>query len=148
MEKIVILVLLLVLPLVCFAQDAITTADPKMIEKVESTGIPENLEECFVELEKVLNKDELEEFKNANEDEIVKYHHSIGRWMRDNWGAWPGSHLTKYFIEMGIFHPDDITNIILTSFHRHLNKKDINLRQQIEYYQQYWEKGKKELSKE
>lgn len=123
---VVISTLFLALPLVCFA----------------STDIPENLEDCFVELERVLNKDLLEEFKNAKEDEILNYHHSIGGWMRDNWGEWPGSGLTKYFAEMGIFHPDDITNIILTSFHRYLNKKDISLQQQIEYYQQYWGNAK------
>lgn len=63
--------------------------------------------------------------------------------MRNNWGLWSGSRLAKYFNEMGIFHPDDMSGIILTSFHRHLNGKDLQLDQQIKYYQEYWEREKK-----
>lgn len=142
MRRFIISVLLSAFPMACVAQDAITTAAPEMARKAESPGAPKNLEECFVELERILSGDELEEFKNANEDEIVKYNQSIGKLMQDKWGAWPGSHLRRYFIEMGIFHPDDMTNIILTSFHRRLNNKDINLEQQIGYYRQYWQMDK------
>jgi hypothetical protein len=102
---------------------------------------PNNLEECFTELISIIDKEELDIFKIAAEDEIVgKSHFGLGLWMRNNWGLWAGSHLAQYFNNMGIFHPDDMSGIILTSFHRHLNGQDIRLDEQIKFYQEYWEK--------
>ena len=46
--------------------------------------------------------------------------------------------LVKYFNELGIYHPDDISSIILTSFHRKLNNKSIDLAKQVESYKKYW----------
>ena len=69
-------------------------------------------------------------------------------WMRNNWRLWGGSRLSKYFNELEINHPDDMSGIILVSYHRHINNKDIKLQEQIKYYQDYWEKTKKaELSR-
>ena len=33
-----------------------------------------------------------------------------------------------------------MSSIILTSFHRKINSKDINLESQIDFYRKYWEK--------
>jgi hypothetical protein len=129
MIKIAIVVFLFILPLFCFAQEVY---------------IPKNLEECFSELKKVMTKKQLEEFKNKGESAIVEYHHGLGMWLRNNWGLWSGSRLKKYFNNLGIFHPDDMSSIILTSFHRYLNNKDIKLGEQIKYYKDYWNKLKKE----
>ncbi len=60
--------------------------------------------------------------------------------IRNGWRLWEGSdELTKHFAELGINHPDDISSIILKSFHRTLNNKDINLEDQITFYKNYWE---------
>ena len=41
-----------------------------------------------------------------------------------------------------------MSSIILTSFHRKLNEKPIDLKTQIEYYKSYWKKISKENEKE
>jgi hypothetical protein len=38
----------------------------------------------------------------------------------------------------GIFHPDDMSGIILDSFWRHLHSQPIKLEEQTAYYQEYW----------
>jgi hypothetical protein len=62
-------------------------------------------------------------------------------WMRNNWGLWGGSRLAKHFNEMGIFHADDISAIIIMSFHCRLNGRDIGLEEQLEFYKSWWARG-------
>lgn len=107
-------------------------------ETKDEVYIPKNLEEAFVELKKSLPANELKEFKETPEDEIIKYHFSLGMGLRNRWGLWGGSRLAKYFNGIGIFHPDDMSGIIIESFWRNLNKRLIQLEKQVEYYQEYW----------
>ncbi|MES2460743.1 MAG: DUF6794 domain-containing protein, partial [Armatimonadota bacterium] len=48
----------------------------------------------------------------------------------------------------GIHHPDDMSGILLTSFWRSLNGKPLLLEAQIQEYQAYWEKVKKDRPEE
>jgi hypothetical protein len=62
----------------------------------------------------------------------------MGRFLRNEWGLWSGSEIQKWFKERGIHHADDMSAIILTSFHRKLHNVDINLDKQIKHYIRYW----------
>ena len=64
----------------------------------------------------------------------------FGLWMRNNWGLWGGSRLSNYFNKLGVFHPDDMSGIILTSYYRYSLGKEIKLEEQISHYKSYWEK--------
>jgi ribosomal protein S18 acetylase RimI-like enzyme len=65
-------------------------------------NIPKNLEECFIELTNIVDKEELDIVKLTAEDEIVgKSHFGLGLWVRNNWKLWAGSQLAKYFNNMG-----------------------------------------------
>jgi hypothetical protein len=103
-------------------------------------------------------KDKTEYKNKAENDAVAELHFGTGMSIRNNWGLWKGKNkLSKFFKSKGVFHPDDISSIILTSFHRQLNGKPIDLDAQIEFYKSYWkkaqkeyeqtEKGQKELSK-
>lgn len=79
----------------------------------------------------------LEEFKS---NDPVKYHHSTGRKIRNEWGLWgQNSELYMWFCSVDISHPDDMSGIILTTLHRILNKKPVKLAEQVKEYQKYWE---------
>jgi len=54
--------------------------------------------------------------------------------LRNEWKLNKNSHLAIYFHDLGIIHPDDMTSIILTSFHRYLNGKYIELAKQVAVY--------------
>ena len=71
-------------------------------------------------------------------------HFGLGLWMRNNWGLWKGSRLHYFFKTKGILHPDDMSGIILTSYHRNLNDVNIKLKKQIRCYQKYWKKQKED----
>ena len=62
----------------------------------------------------------------------------MGQWLRNNWGLWSGSRLKEWFEDRGIFHTDDMSAIILTSFWREVNGEPIKLDEQIKSYQDYW----------
>lgn len=82
------------------------------------------------------------DFKYLSEEKaITELHHSIGRQLRNKWSLWTDkSPLSKQFIELGINHADDMSSIILMSLHRILNRKPVKLKEQIEYYKEYWKR--------
>ena len=76
-------------------------------------------------------------------------------WIRNNWGLWAGEgELYSWFKNNGINHPDDMSGIIIRSFHRFKHNIDINLEDQfndsIEFYltdnQKFLRKRKKKLN--
>ena len=104
--------------------------------------IPKDLNDCFKELTKAfIDKDYLT-FKNKTEKDIVLYHHTLGRCIRNKWDLWGESRLSKWFNDKGIHHADDMSGIILTSFWREANSQPIKLEEQIKEYQDFWEKAK------
>jgi hypothetical protein len=107
--------------------------------------IPINLEDCFTQINSLWSDSIKTVVKQRTEDEFTgKMHFGFGMWMRNNWQLWGGSRLSKYFNSLEIYHPDDMSGIILVSYHRYLNNKDIQLDEQIKYYKDYWANSKKE----
>jgi hypothetical protein len=113
------------------------------VEGDKEVYIPKDLDDCFVELKKILSKETVEKMKSEPEKDMIQYHLGFGMWMRNNWGLWQGSRLSEWFNEKGIYHADDMSGIIFHSFWRHLNDKPLELDQQIKHYEEYWEKMKK-----
>ena len=109
----------------------------------EEIYIPQDLDDCFVQLKKLLKSEDIEKMRGGTEEDMNQYHFGLGMWMRNTWGLWGGSRLAKWFNAQGIKHPDDMSGIILDSFWRYLNKKPIKLDKQIKYYQDYWKKQEK-----
>ena len=109
------------------------------LDTIDGVYIPRDLEDCFVQIDKMLNDSLKIEFKKISEEEFTgKTHFGLGIWMRNNWSLWGGSRLSQYFNEKEIYHPDDMSGIILTSYHRKLTDKNIDLEGQISYYKTYW----------
>ena len=108
-------------------------------DTIDRVYIPADLDDCFTQIDGFWNDSTKTEVKSWSEDEfIANTHFGLGMWMRNNWQLWGGSRLSKYFNELGIFHPDDMSSIILTGYHRYLNGEEIKLQQQIDYHKAYW----------
>jgi predicted Zn-ribbon and HTH transcriptional regulator len=74
---------------------------------------------------------------------VTELHFGTGMGIRNGWELWKGKNrISRFFKSKGITHPDDMSSIILTSFHRDLNNKPIDLEGQISVYQEYWNKLK------
>lgn len=105
--------------------------------------IPKNLNECFTVLDEIFLEspdEEKEWFKNALEEEAVgSFHTGLGRWMRNTWGLWSrDTDLYHLMRSMELWHADDMYNIIMTSYYRKMNGKELNLKEQIETHIKYW----------
>ncbi len=112
-------------------------------DSLRGVYIPANLEDCFIQIDSFWDDSTKLEVKQWTEVEFSgKAHMGFGMWMRNNWQLWGGSRLSKYFNNLGIYHPDDMSRIILQSYHRYLLGKDIKLEEQIKFYQDYWQKKK------
>jgi hypothetical protein len=102
---------------------------------------PTTLVECFKAIDelKITAKERREFVNGAEEDVVSNSHHVMGAWLRNEWQLWDNtSPLHKFFNTMGIKHPDDMSTIILTSYHRLKNDKPVELRKQLEKYWQHW----------
>ncbi|GAA4825272.1 DUF6794 domain-containing protein [Algivirga pacifica] len=140
--------LLIIIP-ICIFSILVNGQENKFeLDSINGVYIPNDLEDCFVQINAFWSDSTKQQVTEWTEDEFVgKAHMGFGTWMRNNWRLWGGSRLSKYFNDMGIYHPDDMSGIILISYHRYLNDTDIQFKKQVKYYQVYWKKAKREQKK-
>lgn len=113
------------------------------------------LEKAFKDLEKKLAKRHIKRFKNTEENQATaEAHMGIGLYIRNFWIRNESKkELVQFFDSLEIYHPDDMSSIILTSFHRKLNNKPIRLEEQVNNIQAYWDsihlckKNREEIAK-
>ncbi|WP_276135203.1 DUF6794 domain-containing protein [Polluticoccus soli] len=117
--------LILLLCLFCYAP--YTSAQNKL------RGQPATLNETFVYLDKIFADDtSLYGFMTMPEYYLpLHYHMSLGQYMRTTWGLASNSRLKRWFITMGVDNPDDMSSIVLVSYHRYLNHQPIDLEGQV-----------------
>jgi len=100
--------------------------------------IPSTLDEAIIQLKTTLSENDLNHIKNGSEDNLALLHHGFGTGLRNSWGLWSGSSLSRWFNQKGIDHPDDMSGIIILSLYRDLRGVPRKLDDQFEYYQAYW----------
>lgn len=113
-------------------------------DTISGVYIPVDLDDCHKQLDKILlprQKREIDETKSAFG--MNYYHHGWGTWIRNNWGLWRDSRLSKYFKEKGIDHPDDMSGIILNSYYCYRHNIEFNLEKEVDFYKKYWKEMEK-----
>jgi hypothetical protein len=121
------------------AQEAKKTSPPKDGEYLKGIYIPKDLDDCLRQFDKNWSQEMKDTFKKTSEDLITRKYTVLQEWMMDNWGLWGESRLRKYFHTFGMYHPEDMASMILISYHRHINGKEIRLADQIQFYRDYWQ---------
>ncbi len=112
-----------------------TISDTRIDEK-----IPTNIEEAFSTLDNFLTENELNQFKEIDEDKsYIWKNYLFTTYIKNNWNLSDSSSgIGQYFFKLGVKDTSDMTGIITRSFHRKINNKEIRLDEQIHYYKQYW----------
>ena len=102
---------------------------------------PKTIEEDYQYIDN-MNTDYEKWLKRDLEGATAEAHHSIGQWIRNNFGLWEKhSNLKDWFIENYMLdHPDDISSLILIYFHKKKNGVDTDLTKYVNKYHKYWEK--------
>lgn len=95
--------------------------------RIYGVHIPKNLEEAFRELDELSEEKDRRKFQMADEKIVAKkLHFGLGRWMSHNWQFEFGSRFTVYLNKLGLYHPDDMIQFMLISYHRYLNKRPLD----------------------
>ena len=118
-------------------------ADPFAVaedEVVADDPIPKTLDEALDLMMEGLSDEDRKFIEDAGEEYASFAHFGSGMGMRNSWGLWGDSPLTRYFARLGIFHADDMSAIINDAFSRRVRGKDIQLDKLVKYYHDYWEK--------
>lgn len=116
----------------------------------DKEAIPNDLTEALDHLDCFMNKEYKQKFKEIPENELIgTVHFGLGKSLRNNWELWDAqNNLCNYFKSKDIRHPDNISSIILISFHRRLHKKDIELDAQIKVYKDLQKEALKKHQKQ
>jgi len=97
-------------------------------DSINGIYIPIDMEDCLKQLDSFWNDSIKSEIKKMSlKDFTGQAHHGIGMWIRNNWGLWVSSRLTKYFNSFGFTQPDDMSGAILELYYRKLDGEDIHL---------------------
>ena len=87
---------------------------------MSKAGAPKNLVEAIARLKSELNVDELARVRSADEH-MTEFHFSLGMQLRNTWGLWSNDALPTWFVERGVPHPEDMSEVILRSLWRELH---------------------------
>ena len=103
---------------------------------------PENLNEVFQFLDNDWSIVRKTHFKNLSESNATASEHfGMGLWIRNTWIRGDRNPpLVKYFHSIGLYRPDDISSVIMLSYHRKLNQRPLGVENQIKEHQAYWKK--------
>ena len=95
--------------------------------------IPKDLADAFVQLNKLTEPAARQAFAALPEQAAYReLFHSFGRWITVNWGFYGGSRLSYYLRQMGLTHPEDMAEMVITTYHRRLNKRPLDPKPLVE----------------
>ena len=80
------------------------------------------------------------QFVLCPEDKLAKYHHTVGRGLRNDIPLWGESDVAEEFKSIGIWHADDMSDVLLTAVHRICNHKKVDITGLRKKYHAHWEK--------
>jgi hypothetical protein len=118
-------------------------------DKLYGVYIPKNLADAMVQLDKNISAESQAVIKAIPEDSVVdRLHNRLGRWMINNWGFYEGSRLSHYLRSAGVTYPDDMADLLILAYHRHLNGKPADIKETAQYYRETRKKEFQEEKKE
>ena len=112
-------------------------------ERLFGVYIPKDVPDAIAQLNKLTPRDAKTSFKSVPEEiAVTKLHFSLGRWIIHNWGFYEGSRLSHHLKKIGAIHPDDQAKVLITAYHRYLNKVPLDVKKVADFYT---EKRRKEF---
>jgi len=118
-------------------EDSAEQAYQKRILKSRLNGvyIPKDLYDAFTQLNRLMDAPTRKQFQLMTEEDAGKKLYLI-MWICNNWGMYEGSRLSHYIQNLGITNPEAKAHFLITTYHRELNKKDLGIKERVEFYQE------------
>ena len=92
-------------------------------KKMNGEKIPRNIEEAIAGLDSLLSMEDKEYLK---ENGSIAVHHTLGMYIRNEWGLWTGSELKSELEKKGLTHPDDMSDYIISEYIDALKRREAN----------------------
>lgn len=136
------------------AQKAPSVDDPAEVayqkrilkSRINGVYIPKDLYDAFAQLNRLMDEPTRKQFQMMTEEAAGKKLYLI-MWICNNWGMYEGSRLSHYIQKLGISNPEHKAHFLITTYHRELNKKDLGLKERVEFYQKKTEEAKARKAK-
>lgn len=122
-----------------FAQDGSSSKEQferrSRQQKIGQHYIPADLIDAMKTLDEITPEDSKESYANQSEDYVVeRLFFSFGRWLAINWGMYDGSRFSVFLQRLGVDQPDGQKELVMRAYHRHLNGKDLDVRDLVTRY--------------
>ena len=114
--------------------------------RINGVYIPKDLYDSFAQLNRLMDEPTRQQFKSMTEEEAGKKLYLI-MWMGNNWGMYQGSRLSHYIQNLGITNPEHKAHFLIITYHRELNKKELDIKERVEFYQMKVEEDKARRAK-
>lgn len=114
--------------------------------RINGVYIPKDLYDAFAQLNRLMDAPTQKQFQSMTEEEAGKKLYLI-MWICNNWGMYEGSRLSHYIQNLGISNPEHKAHFLIMTYHRELNKKDLGLKERVEFYQNKVEEAKARKAK-
>ena len=83
--------------------------------------VPKTVKAAVDELMIRMSDAEKEKFSKEKEENLIMFHHGLGRWIRNNFGLWSDNvELAK---DCGEMHPDDASGVIIEALWKRLSEE-------------------------
>ena len=97
----------------------------------------QKVEDCFAEITRIYDPGYIKKFRECPKEELHNYTRGMcgigfGSDLRNMWQLRYHSPLVEYFNKLGITDGENMSNIIITSYWRHLNNQPVDLEPQLE----------------
>ena len=91
-----------------------------LVDRIDGIYIPQDMDEAIDSLDVIISPEDKRYITDSLslEDFGAVCHHSLGMWIRNNWGLWGGSRLQRYFLDKKVTHPDDMSGVILKAYYK------------------------------
>lgn len=98
-------------------------------ERLFGRYIPKDLNDAFLQLDQLIDEKDRQSFRSMSEDDAThKLYFSFQRWIINNWGFDGGSRFSHYLKGIGLSHPEDMATFVILTYHRKLNKKELDVK--------------------
>lgn len=71
---------------------------------------------------------------------VVRYHRTLGRKIKNEWGFWGGGDLRTELAQLGFTHADDMSSAIFQCVYRDAKGLDRDIPSIVNKYKKYWAK--------
>lgn len=97
----------------------------EITKEITKDTVPTTPAEAIQVLDILLSDDD-KDYLRTTKNAAIMVHHSLGRWIRNNWGLWADepNELKSYFINKGVTHPDDMSGEILDAYVEYLKSTE------------------------